>query len=71
MTYFSTSEVKPVFRQKWKISTIPGGIQLSSRQYTDGSLLVEEIVLEACPLALARADHSASQYDFPAPRRRK
>jgi hypothetical protein len=59
-----------MFRQKWKVSTIPGGIQLSTRQYTDGSLLIEEIVLEASPLKLAREERSQA-YDLPAPRRRK
>lgn len=59
-----------MFRQRWKVSSIPGGIQLSTRQYTDGSMLIEEIVLEACPIALVRAE-KAQMYDFPAPRRRK
>lgn len=59
-----------MFRQKWKVTSIPGGIQHSVRQYTNGVILVEEIILEECPLALQRAERSQT-YDYPAPRRRK
>jgi hypothetical protein len=59
-----------IFQQKWKISSIPGGIQMSSRQTFDGNFLTEEIILEESPLSLARADRACT-YDFPAPRRRK
>lgn len=59
-----------MFAQKWKVSSIPGGVQLSTRQiYADG-ILIEEIILEASPLQLAREERAAT-YEYPAPRRRK
>lgn len=61
-----------MFRQQWKVSSIPGGIQLSSRQHYADGLLTEEVVLEASPLTLQRAAATyATTYDYPAPRRRK
>lgn len=57
-----------IFAQKWKVSSIPGGVQLSTRQVYDGNLLIEEIILEASPLTLARADRFS---EYPAARRRK
>lgn len=59
-----------MFRQKWKLSSLPGGVQMSSRQIFDGELLIEEIILEATPLSLAPAE-STQLYDIPVVRRRK
>jgi hypothetical protein len=56
-----------VFVKNWRVSSIPGGIQLSTRQVYDGNLLIEEIVLEASPLTLARADRVTT---YPARRRK-
>ena len=57
-----------VFVQSWKVSSIPGGVQLSSRRIFDGHLMIEEIVLEASPLRLAKEDAGKA---YPVMRRRK
>jgi hypothetical protein len=60
-----------VFTKNWKVCSIPGGVQMSSRQIYSGGMLVEEIILEASPLALARQADRETVYDRMAPRRRK
>lgn len=62
---------RAVFMKNWKVCSIPGGIQMSSRQIYSGGMLIEEIVLEASPLSLARAADRTATYDYAAPRRRK
>lgn len=59
------------FIQPWKVSSIPGGIQMSHRQRYD-HILIEDIVLERSPLAIAKDEREASfDYSRHAPRRRK
>jgi hypothetical protein len=62
---------RAVFMKKWRVESVPGGVQVSSRQIYSAGMLVEEVVLEASPLALARAADRQVTYDYPAPRRRK
>lgn len=57
-----------VFMQNWKVSSIPGGIQLSTRRIFDGNLMIEEIILEESPLRLAREEAGKV---YPVMRRRK